>query len=207
MRHSFLAAICLAALCGSQQAFGQELSADEKQAGFVSLFNGRDFTNWRFGEESPPKELPANWKIENGVIHVTGGGKPHLASAQEFGDFELRLEWRGLKEKYNSGLYIRSGKNVGSNQLNLAYRNEGAPVGVKLEGAKAVPDLQKPAGEWNEWRVLVVGDSVKFECNGKPAWEAKGLKPAKGYIGMQAEGAAMEFRNIRIRAIDSQPGK
>ena len=199
MRHTFLAAICLAALCGSQRASGQELSAEEKQAGFVALFNGKDFTNWRFGEESPPKELPTNWKIENGVIQVTGGGKPHLASAKEYGDFELRLEWRGLKEKYNSGLYIRSGKNVGSNQLNLAYRNEGAPVGVKLEGAKAVPDLQKPAGEWNEWRVLVVGDSVKFECNGKPAWEATGLKPAKGYIGMQAEGAAMEFRNIRIR--------
>jgi hypothetical protein len=27
----------------------QELTAEEKAAGFVSLFNGQDFTGWRFG--------------------------------------------------------------------------------------------------------------------------------------------------------------
>ena len=182
-------------------AHGQEVTPEEKAAGFVPLFNGKDFTGWRFGEESPPKELPANWKVEDGVIKVTGGGKPHLASAAEYGDFELRLQWRGLKEKYNSGLYIRSGKNVGANQLNLAYRNEGAPVGLKLEGAKAAGDLQKPAGEWNEWYVIVEGDTITLICNGRQAWQATGLKPAKGYIGMQAEGAAMEFKNIRLREI------
>ena len=182
-------------------AFGQEVTPEEKAAGFVPLFNGKDLTGWRFGEESPPKELPANWKVEDGVIKVTGGGKPHLASAAEYGDFELRLQWRGLKEKYNSGLYIRSGKNVGANQLNLAYRNEGAPVGMKLEGARAAGDLQKPAGEWNEWYVIVQGDTVTLICNGRQAWQATGLKPAKGYIGMQAEGAAMEFKNIRLREI------
>jgi hypothetical protein len=184
-------------------ASGQELAKDEQQAGFVPLFNGRDFTHWRFGEESPPKELPANWKVEDGVIHLSGGGKPHLASVDEYGDFELRLEWRGLKPKYNSGLYIRSGKKVGANQLNFAYGKEGSPVGMKLDGVKEAGQLQKPAGEWNEWRVLVQGDKVTFWCNGTLAWEATGLKPAKGYIGIQAEGAPMEFRNIRIREIKS----
>jgi hypothetical protein len=178
-----------------------ELSKEKKDAGFVPLFNGRDFSGWRFGEESPPKELPSNWKVEDGVIKVTGGGKPHLASAKEYANFELRLEWRGLKEKYNSGLFIRSGKEVGANQINLAHKSEGAFIGGKLAGARAVGDLQKPAGEWNEWRVLAVGDKVTFWCNGKQAWEGMGLKPEKGYLGLQAEGAAMEFRNIRIREI------
>jgi hypothetical protein len=69
-------------------------------------------------------------------------------------------------------------------------------------GAKAVPDLQSPAGEWNEWRVLVVGDKVTFWCNGKLAWEATGLAPKEGHIGLQAEGAPLEFRNLRIREIE-----
>jgi hypothetical protein len=185
----------------SANAEEKGLSPEEKDAGFVPLFNGKDLTGWRFGEESPPKELPANWKVEEGVIRVTGGGSPHLASAKEYGNFELRLEWRGLKDKYNSGLFIRSGKKVGANQINLAYKSEGAFLGGKVQGAKAVGELQKPAGEWNEWRVLAVGDKLTFWCNGTKAWEGTGLMPEKGYIGMQAEGAALEFRNIRLREV------
>jgi hypothetical protein len=179
-----------------------ELSEAEKAVGFVSMFNGRDFTGWRFGEEPPtPETLPANWKVEDGVIKLSGGGKPHLASAKDYGDFEMRFEWRaGSAKGHNSGFFIRSGRNVGSNQINLAKAHEGAFLG-KINGAKEVPDLQKPAGEWNEWTVVVVGDKVTFSCNGQPAWEAAGIMPARGYIGLQAEGAPMEFRNLRIREI------
>lgn len=185
----------------SRTACGEELSQSEKDAGFVSLFNGQDFTGWRFGDESPPKELPTNWKVEDGVIKVAGGGKPHLASAHEYGNFELRLQWRGPKAGYNSGLFVRSGKNVGANQINLAHKSEGAFLGGKVQGAKAVGSLQKPAGEWNEWRIVAVGEKITFWCNDTPAWEGTGFVPAKGYLGLQAEGAAMEFRNIRIREI------
>jgi hypothetical protein len=50
--------------------------ADE--AAFVPLFTGTDFTGWRFGDQAAmPREIPAAWKIENGVIVGTGivGGK------------------------------------------------------------------------------------------------------------------------------------
>lgn len=182
-------------------AIADDLPADEKQAGFVSLFNGKDFTNWRFGDESPPEKLPENWKVEDGVIKVTGGGSPHLASAKEFGDFELRFEWRGVKPKYNSGLFIRSGKKVGANQINLASGGEGNFINGKLTGAKPVPKLQKPGGEWNEWRVRCAGDKVTFHCNGELAWEGTGLAVERGYLGLQAEGAALEFRRLRILEI------
>ena len=44
---------------------------------------------------------------------------------REFADFEVRLEWRALKEKYNSGFYLRCAKDAGNNQINLA---KGAPI-------------------------------------------------------------------------------
>jgi hypothetical protein len=179
------------------------LTADERQAGFVSLFNGRDFTGWRFTGDPAPADVP-NWKVADGVIQLAGGGRPHLATQLEFGDFEMRFEWRALKPKYNSGFFIRSGKDLGSSQLNLAQGGEGAFLGGTLQGAKAVGDLQKPAGEWNEWRVTVTGDRVAFWCNGKPAWEGRGLRPARGFIGLQAEGAAIEFRRLRIREIQGE---
>ncbi len=172
--------------------------------GFVSMFNGKDFSGWRFGEETPtPATLPANWKVEDGVIKLSGGGSPHLASMKDYGDFEMTFEWRSAKPGgYNSGFYIRSNRKVGNNQINLAKGNEGNFIGGKVTGAKPVPDLQKPATEWNTWRVRAVGDKVSFWCNGKLAWEATGLTPARGYIGLQAEGAAMEYRNFQIKELD-----
>jgi len=189
-------------LLATEAARSQEISEAEKGEGFVSLFNGKDLTGWRFGDsESPPVKLPDNWKVEDGAIKVLGGGSPHLATTKEYGNFELRFEWRGVKEKYNSGLFLRSGKNVGANQINLAKGAEGGFLGGKVVGAKTVPDLQKPSGEWNEWRVLAQGEKLTFWCNGKLAWEATEFKPASGYIGLQAEGAPLEFRNIRLREI------
>lgn len=178
------------------------LSQAEREAGFVAMFNGKNFAGWRFeGKESPPKELPDNWKVEDGVIRLSGGGKPNLGSSKAYGDFEMKFEWRALKDKYNSGFFIRSSEKIGTNQLNLAKGSEGVFIGGKITGAMPVPKLQKPAGEWNEWRVLVVGDKVTFWCNEQLAWEATGLQPKEGYIGLQAEGAAMEFRKLRIREI------
>ena len=178
------------------------LSKAEKDAGFVSMFNGKDFTGWQFdGQESPPKTLPDNWKVEDGLIKLSGGGKPHLGSEKAYADFEMKFEWRAVKDKYNSGFFIRSGKKVGANQLNLAKGSEGAFINGKLTGGMPVPKLQKPAGEWNEWRVLVVGDKVTFWCNGELAWEGTGIQPKEGHIGLQAEGAALEFRKLRIREV------
>ena len=178
------------------------ISKADKDAGFVSMFNGNDFTGWRFeGKDSPPKELPDNWSVADGLIKLSGGGKPNLGSAKAYADFEMKFEWRAVNDKYNSGFFIRSGEKVGANQINLAKGSEGAFIGGKLTNSIPVPKLQKPAGEWNEWRVLVVGEKVTFWCNGELAWEGTGIQPKEGYIGLQAEGAALEFRKLRIREV------
>lgn len=184
-------------------AGAEDLSDEEKKAGFKPLFNGRDFDGWMFTGKKDPKTV-TNWKVQDGVIHLTGGGNPHLATAKEYADFEMRFEWRALREKYNSGYFIRSNEKLGPNQINLASGSEGHFIRGTMAGSKGVPDLQKKSGEWNEWRLLATGDKATFWCNGKLAWEGTGLKPAKGHIGLQAEGAPLEFRNLRIREIEAK---
>ncbi len=190
-----LATLTLTTLLLLSRAF----AADD--AGFTPLFNVKDFTGWRFSGQKEGVAWPANWTVAEGMIRLTGGGKPNLVTVREYGDFEMIFEWRALKDKYNSGFYIRSGKDTGSNQLNLAKGAEGGLVGGKVEGAKAVPELQNKPGEWNTWRVLVKGDKVSFWCNDKLAWEGSGIKPARGHIGFQAEGAAIDFRNLRLQEL------
>jgi hypothetical protein len=157
----------------------------------VSLFNGKDFAGWRFNTGKGE-----NWEVKDGLL-VLKGGSDHLASEKEYGDFVLRLEWRAEKKGYDSGLFIRSGKSVGANQIQLGQGGEGSCGSVA--GAKAVPELHKPPGEWNAWEVACEGDKVTFAVNGQKAWEGKRLKPAQGYLGIQAEGHRLEFRNVRIK--------
>ncbi len=178
----------------------EDLTAEEKEQGFQSLFNGRDFSGWRFVGKEGETKAPPNWSVADGVIRLSGGGSPHLSTDREYADFEMRFQWRGMKDRYNSGFFIRSGPKLGANQINLAKGAEGKFM-AKVIGGEPVPQLQKPAGEWNEWFVVVEAERVTFFCNGKQAWEATGLKPAQGYIGLQAEGAPLEFRNLRIREI------
>ena len=177
-------------------ANAQQLTDQEKKDGFELLFNGRDFTGWRFNTGKGD-----NWEVKDGLLALKGGSD-HLASEKEYGDFTVRFDWRAEKKGYDSGFYIRSGKNVGANQVQMAQGGEGSLGGVT--GAKAVPKLQKDAGEWNTWEVTCVGDKVTFVVNGEKAWEGTGLKPARGYFGIQAEGHRFEFRNFRIKEIKLQ---
>lgn len=70
-------------------------SADPPQ-GFTSLFNGRDFQNWKV-----PQGDNGHWKIVDGVIDYDAQseaeGDKSLWSEKEYGDFALRLDWR-IKE-------------------------------------------------------------------------------------------------------------
>lgn len=175
--------------------------AGAADAGFEDLFNGRDFTGWRFSLQKTGDPWPDNWKVKDGVIYLTGGMKPHLVTARAFTDFEMKFEWRALKDKFNSGFYIRSKPDAGNNQIRVDKGTEGAFLAGKIAGAKAVPELQRAIGEWNEWRVLVKADKVTLWCNGKLAWEGSGLVPDQGHIGLQAEGAALEFRNLQVREL------
>jgi hypothetical protein len=195
--------LAMAVLLASAAEPAPKLSEEEAREGFVTLFNGRDFSGWRFGNSSALDKLPANWKVEDGVIKLSGGGSPHLASQWDYEDFDVRLEWRGMVAGYNSGFYVRSGRAVGANQINLAQSDAGHLMGG-AKGGNKVPELQKPVKEWNEWRVLAAGGKLTFWCNGKQAWEVTDFKPARGYLGLQAEGRPMEFRNIRIKEIGYQ---
>jgi hypothetical protein len=204
MRHTILLA-ALVLVAATAAASAQPVSDAERKEGFVPLFNGQDFTGWRFsGGKKDAATPPKNWSVADGMIRLSGGGSPHLASEWEYADFDMRFRWRPKKQGYNSGFFVRSGRNVGANQINLAQKDAGHLMGG-AKGGPAVPQLQKPPGEWNEWRVLAVGDKLTFWCNGEKAWEVTGFKPARGYLGLQAEGAAIDFKDLRIKELGFEP--
>jgi hypothetical protein len=64
--------------------------------GFESLFNGRDFTGWKV-----PEGDNGHWRVVDGVIDYDAQseatGDKNLWSAEEYGDFILKMDWR-IKE-------------------------------------------------------------------------------------------------------------
>ena len=82
------------------------LTADEKRDGFRLLFDGKTFRNW---QDPAKKNLPGDaWAISDGALKTVV--KPRieedLLSEQEYGDYELRFDWR-VSEGGNTGLKYR----------------------------------------------------------------------------------------------------
>ena len=165
------------------------LTPAEQAAGWRLLFDGRTTTGWRGYRE---QTMPNGWRAADGLLQKTGRAEDIL-TADQFGDFELALEWR-LDRGGNAGLFYRATEEYdkvywsapeyqllddanapdGRNRLTsaaAAYALYAAPAGIV-----------KPAGEWNATRVVARGAHVEHWLNGQkvvqyelwsPDWEAK----------------------------------
>lgn len=168
--------------------FAGRSGAAESEEGFRPLFDGHSFAGW-----AVTGKTPESWKIENGLLILTGG-RSHLFTEASYANFVVRFEWRPLKPGYNSGFFIR-----GRTQIQMAQR--GAGQLFKDARTKAAPELHRSPGEWNEWEVTCDGPKVAIKINGQPVWEITDFKPVAGPLGFEAEEHAIEFRNLRIREL------
>ncbi|MEO5602313.1 MAG: DUF1080 domain-containing protein [Cyclobacteriaceae bacterium] len=75
-------------------------SNEKIPAGFVSLFNGKDLTNWKV-----PEGDNGHWKLMDGVIDYDAESEAedkNLWSAKEFHDFILYVDWRIKETPWNN---------------------------------------------------------------------------------------------------------
>lgn len=209
---------------GGCASAGRESGAPE---GFVSLFDGRTLHGWRPFVGSPPEvakmdnsqyagalhtafeTLGEHWSVENGCI-VTDGKGANLCTAEDFGDFELLVDWK-IKPEGDSGIYLRGSPQVqiwdrpdiGSGGLYNNQKNPSNPLLI----------ADRKTGEWNTFRILMIGDRVTVFLNDalvvdntvmENYWERdKPIYPT-GAIELQAHGNTVLFRNIYVRRINSK---
>ena len=88
----------LTSLCIVLLALGNARSAPDRdlEQGFVTLFNGMNLDGW-----TTKKPDNHDWRVVDGVIDCNPQGEDsgdrNLWTKKEYGDFELRLDWR-IKE-------------------------------------------------------------------------------------------------------------
>ena len=72
-----------------------------------------------------------------------------------------------------------------------------------LDSSRSFPTqrLVRPAGEWNQYAIRAVDGEVTLWVNGVKVTRGFKCEPSSGYIALEAEGAPVEFRNIRFREL------
>ena len=58
---------------------------------------------------------------------------------------------------------------------------------------------EKPLGQWNHYRIRLVGSDLTLEINGEVQNTASWCERVPGAIALQSEGAVIEFKNIVLR--------
>ena len=180
-----------AALIGSV-AVPAAHSADFKpQAGYVSLFNGKDLTGWgyRTNNFDGKTESPdGRYSAKNGILTVNPR-EPRLMqiiwTTREFPkDFILKLEFRAAVNA-DSGIFVRKPQ--------LQCRDY--PVAGPYKNLKKY----KPQ-DWNKIEITVKDGVARCTCNGEVLEEAMKV-PETGPIGFEGDRGQMEYRRIQLKEI------
>jgi HEAT repeat protein len=229
----------LQVLAGPESEYEKEnirvyLRTMPQEEGFVPIFNGKDLTGWKGLVENPiarakmsPQELAAkqaeadararnNWSVRDGTIVFNGKGD-NLCTVKDYGDFEMLVDWRITKDG-DSGIYLR-----GTPQVQIwdpARTDVGAQVGSgglynnQKNPSKPLVFADNPVGEWNTFRIRMVGDKVSVFLNGVKVvdnvtlenyWDRNVPIFPRGAIELQAHGTDLAFRDIYVREIGAVP--
>jgi hypothetical protein len=149
------------------------LTAAEKAAGWRLLFDGTSLAGWKGYKTAT---VPTGWTVANGVLARSGAGGD-LMTAAEYGDFEMRFEWK-VPQNGNSGIIYRIAETeqypwqtgpeyqVLHNQGHADGKNPITSAGSNYAVNPPVKDVTKPVGEWNEGRLVVQGNHVEHWLNG-----------------------------------------
>ncbi|MBZ5562035.1 MAG: DUF1080 domain-containing protein [Acidobacteriia bacterium] len=126
----------------------------------INLFNGKDFTGWRFSDPS----RKARWTIEDGTL-VSNGRSPEIITSAKFTDFKLHLEFE-CAPKSNSGVYLRGRYEV-QVETDSAAESPSHHTGGVYGFLAPTPELPRRPGVWQSFDITLVGRTVTVVQNGK----------------------------------------
>jgi hypothetical protein len=225
---ALVALILSAAPLAAQSMKPNTLTKEEKSQGFRLLFDGKTGKGWRGYRK---KELPAGWQVIDGALtRVAEAGD--IVSEGQYANFELRLQWM-IEKGGNSGIMYRVSEDMDDTYetgpemqvLDDANNPEGkdplVSAGANYGLYPAARGHVKPAGEWNDVRIVVKGPHVEHWLNsakvvsyelGSDDWKARvadskfkqwprfGLNRS-GHIALQDHEFRVAYRSIRLKAL------
>ena len=204
MRSLFVTAAFVASMFAAASALPQRT--------FVPLFDGT-LKGWVV-ENSTAN----NFTVRDGVLRVDAPSG-WLRTERQFTDFTMRLRFRFMTADADSGVFFRT---TGATQFmrgwpNNAYQiqlrnpatqsrlppvaglfRHGMPGGDLTFDPAVAEKLSRGTGEWEDLEFTVAGEMLTVRVNGTDVTRAGNIVRQPGYVGLQAEVGALEFRSIEI---------
>ncbi len=237
----FNRAVALVAVSVFSFASTQSPQAGTPPEGFTALFNEKNLSGWWGLKTEDPvkwkafsadklaekkaaslKDIAQHWSVDGEEL-VNDGHGLYLSTQKNYGDFEFLVDYKTVP-KADSGIYLRgipqvqiwdsteeAKFNIGANKGSggLWNNSKGAP------GKDPLVLADKPFGQWNSFRIIMVGERVSVWLNGKLLvdharmenyFNRKGQIPRTGPIQLQTHGGEIRWRNVFIREIGTSEG-
>lgn len=181
---------------------------------------GPDLKGWTRGPipSTGTRSAESQWSLDpaTGVLVCSGtGGHEWARWDREQGDFLYHVEWRFTpvegKKGYNSGIYVRNSADAkvwhqaqtGDGSGGFLFADtlvDGRIKRVNLS-QQVTEKRVKPAGEWNTFEITCKGKDVTLWVNGAVTNEWHECEVPMGFVGLEAEGWRIEFRNVKLKPL------
>lgn len=231
-----LLACSLLLMCCIHTTAQNTLTKKEEKEGWKLLFDGKTTKGWRNFNSN---DLGAGWKVENGTLSLDKSvtqreERGDIITHEEYENYELSLEWKidscgnsGVifnvveDPKYRATYFTGPEMQVLDNTCHPDAKIEKHRAGDLYDLIKCKKETVKPAGQWNQARIVSNKSKYEFWLNGTrvveftmhtPEWDAMVAaskfktmpdfgKATKGHIALQDHGDKVWYRNIKIKVL------
>ncbi len=219
-----LTIVALVAVITAGSLAAEDLTLEERHAGFVSLFDGHTLHGWTGAING--------YEVVDGAIQCRPEMGGNLLTEKDYADFELRFEFR-LPPGGNNGIGLRAPAqghvategieiqildNTATKYKTLAaYQYHGSVYGL----IPAQRGYLREVGVWNDQTIRCVGREITVILNGTSIVDGDldealargtldgkdhpGARRTEGRVGFLGHNDAVAFRRIRLREISSKP--
>lgn len=198
-----------------------EINAQQRECAPVmntSLFNGKDLSSWEFYLKDQSVDPATVFTAQSAAIHITGDPFGYMKTKLQFTNYKLHLEWRWPAEATNSGVFLHmqqpdaiwptcfevqlmagnAGDLICMGESDAAERTDKSNRVIK----KQAPSNEVAVGDWNTLEVICRGNTMEVFVNGLLQNKATGLSASQGFICLQSEGKAIEFRKVVVTKLE-----
>jgi hypothetical protein len=213
-----------------QEAVANQLTDKEKEDGWLLLFDGKTTDQWRrYQREEFPQE--GWGVEEGAIVTLGSGGDVITKKQFENFDFRFEWKvvegansgvMYRVAEIENASYWTGPEYQILDDGNHRDGRNNSTSAGALYALYSPNDDkVVKPVGEWNTARIVIQGEHVEHWLNGKKIveatfgsddwkekvadskfapWEHFGTE-RRGHLALQAHGAPVHFRNLKIREL------
>jgi hypothetical protein len=192
----------LALLVSSLTMYPQLRQAKAQEAGWITLFDGKDLGQW-------DQVGTSNWHLANGTViadRMDGKEAGYLVSKKAYKNFVLRVEFWPSADA-NTGIYFRcqNAKKITDRtcyEANVFDERPDPSYGTgSITYHTEIYPMPKAGGKWNTLEITANGRDITVLLNGSKTAELRNGMFDDGPIALQHGSGTIKIRKVEIKPL------